>query len=92
MADDNDSKSDGQKLLEQLLAVHNRFRGVAVQVDVVKRAIGIKASRKPALPDEAPPAPTKQLAFFEGLRGLVNNLEVLAGELERDVEELKRTF
>jgi hypothetical protein len=91
---DNDAsveKSEGQQLLDRMLAQCNRFNRLRKRLDEVRGSIApSRVNRPAAAPAGSPPAPAT--SFFEGLAMLADGNDKIADELEESVEDLAKLF
>jgi HAMP domain-containing protein len=82
-------KSDGQALLERLLAARNRLGRGLVRLEQVKAGI---AAGRPKAEIVAENSAGKVTAFFKALEVLAGEYERLADELDASVSDLAGMF
>jgi hypothetical protein len=81
-------KSDGQKVLEQLLAVQQHMIIIESQLGGVRKAIGVP----PATPGPEATTGSAQTAFLPALRELAAQMEIALGRIETHANEIAKAF
>lgn len=82
-------KSEGQKVLERLLAVQQHMMIVDRQLANVREAIGVQAS---AQSGDGSPGSSNVTAFLPALRALADQMEVALGRIETHANEIAKAF
>lgn len=85
-------KSDGQALLERLLAQFKRFNRIRQELDKVRISVAPLEPPAPALANPPAEPETKATSFFVALRLLADGNDQVADELERSVRDLGALF
>jgi hypothetical protein len=89
-ADAQATKSEGQALLDRMLAQCNRYNGLRQRLDVVCTAI---APGGPLRSTEQPVTkPAAATSFFDALRMLADGNDKVAEEFEKSIAALERLF
>jgi len=86
---ETDEKSEGQALLERLLAVRQHLRLLDAQLQRTKLSIGIGEPRDNAGEGVTT---TTALQFLPALRLLAEEMEQTAGDLERHINDIANAF
>lgn len=81
-------KSEGQALLERLLAAQDRLDNVRLRIGAVKQAVGIDHDAR----GENIPPKVGTTAFFPALRLIAEAIEWEASEIASQVEDLANGF
>lgn len=81
-------KSEGQQLLERMLAHHERLRLVRLQLERVSQSVGLDG-QSPQHP-ESPPIAASQ--FFPGMRLIADEIDKTADEIEFIARKLSDCF
>lgn len=83
-------KTEGQQLLERLLAQCNRYNSLRRQVEDVRAVIAPGARRPPAPADNRSLQPAN--SFFGALNMIADGNDQVADELQAAIDDLSRLF
>ena len=87
-----EGKSEGQRLLEELLEARNLLRRTMIKFDQVKQQqIGLKCEASAPGP-VAPEVSSQQTTFLAALRNLAGEFKAISEELDASVDHVARSF